>query len=108
ITWENQKWNGWIPDLINNVENKIMLIKSILLYIEKILSQTLEKIITREAMACTKKYLIAVSVEEGFNFTTSNGIILIRLISSPSQHVNHLEAIIATNLPIIKVVKTTN
>jgi len=40
-------------------------------------------------MAWAMKYLMAVSVERGFNLITNRGISLIKLISKPSQQVNH-------------------
>lgn len=72
-----------------------------------ILSVSLAKIIIREAIACAKKYLIAVSVERGVNLEIKRGINLIRLISSPSQQVNHELAEQATTVPEIRVKKNT-
>ena len=56
-------------------------------------------------MAWAKKYLIAVSVERGVNLRTSRGTSLIKLISRPSQQVNHELAEQATTVPVIRVKK---
>lgn len=88
---------------------KIIILKiSIGLKKKIILLEILEKIKIREAIACTRKYLIAVSVDKGFNLIIIRGIILIKLISSPSQHVNQFEALIAITEPTIKVTINTN
>lgn len=62
---------------------------------------TEEKIIIKEAKAWAIKYLIAVSEEQGFKLIIRRGIKLIKLISSPSQHVNHEEEEEARKVPKI-------
>lgn len=62
-----------------------------------------ERINIREAIACTIKYLIAASVRGFFNLNRIRGIILIKLISSPTQLVNQELEEIATIVPNIKV-----
>lgn len=68
-----------------------------------LLPARLEKIIIRDAIAWAKKYLIAVSVERGFNLLIRRGISLIKLISSPSQQTNQELAEQAIKVPNIKV-----
>lgn len=70
---------------------------------EALLLARLVKIIIKEAIAWAKKYLIAVSVERGVNLIIKRGINLIKLISSPSQQVNHELAEQATTVPTTKV-----
>jgi hypothetical protein len=72
---------------------------------ERLASVRLAKIIIKDAIACAIKYLIAVSVERGVNLIIRRGISLIKLISSPSQQVNHELAEHATTVPVTKVVK---
>ena len=62
---------------------------------------------TIEAIAWTKKYLIAASVRLKVNLLRIRGIILIKLISNPNQHVNHELADTATIEPINKKFKNT-
>lgn len=62
-----------------------------------------ERINIREAIAWTIKYLIAASVRGFFNLNRIRGIILIKLISSPTQLVNQELEEIATVVPSIRV-----
>lgn len=55
-----------------------------------------------EAMAWTKKYLIAASVRLNINLLRIRGIILIRLISNPTQQVNQEFEEMATIVPATK------
>jgi len=63
------------------------------------------KIIRIEAIACVRKYLIIISVEVGFNLIRSRGIILIKLISSPTHAMNHEEEEHAIKVPENKLRK---
>jgi len=63
------------------------------------------EIITTEETAWIIKYLMAESEERNEFFIIRTGIILIRLISIPSQIVNHEEAEIETTVPAIAAVK---
>jgi hypothetical protein len=72
-----------------------------------ILSNSLVKINIIDAIACTIKYLIAVSVDRGVNLIINKGIRLIRLISSPNHLVYQVLAEQAKIVPIIKVEKKT-
>jgi len=58
-----------------------------------------------EAIAWTIKYLIAASVKLNINLLRIRGIILIKLISNPSQQVNHEFADTAIIVPINKKFK---
>jgi hypothetical protein len=69
------------------------------------LSVNLEKMIVRDAIACAKKYLIAVSLERGVNLIIKSGISLIKLISRPNQQVNQELAEQAIVVPITRVTK---
>jgi len=105
ITWGNQKWNGAIPIFTQRAIKIISFWMLIILVSVLALVISLVKIIIKEAIAWAKKYLIAVSVERGVNLTTNKGISLIKLISKPSQQVNHELAEQAIVVPITKVNK---
>lgn len=104
-TWGNHKWNGATPNLIirdaeiskDSPENNKKL-EEMYLIIKEAIKIT-------EAMAWGKKYLIALSVALLFWFVSSRGIILIKLISSPSQAVSQELAERAMIVPKIKVDK---
>lgn len=107
ITWGNQKWNGAIPILTLSAI-KIIIIELISsIETVDILSNSLVKINIIDAIACTIKYLIAVSVDRGVNLIINKGIRLIRLISSPNHLVYQVLAEQAKIVPIIKVEKKT-
>ena len=55
-----------------------------------------------DAIACGRKYLMAASVDLKFNSLSIRGIKLIKLISRPTQHVNHELADTATAVPEIR------
>jgi len=104
IIWGNQKWNGAIPAFIERAIVIKILGKLIATLMWKN-SIREEKMIIREAIACVRKYLIVVSVLDGFNLLRRSGINLIRLISSPSQAVNQEEEETVKIVPEIKLVK---
>ena len=58
-------------------------------------------------MACARKYLIVDSVDFLFNSLKIIGINLIKLISRPTQLVNHELDDTAITVPVIKNVKKT-
>lgn len=103
MTWGNQKCKGGTPAFIINVKKITMLKTSMKLEKEITLLDTLEKTRINEAIACTRKYLIAVSVVAGVNLIIIRGIILIKLISRPNHDVNQFDALTAIMVPITKV-----
>jgi hypothetical protein len=104
IIWGNQKWNGAIPAFIERAI--VIKIPDRLIAILRWKNIRREvKMIIREAIAWVRKYLIAASVVGGFNLLRRRGINLIRLISRPSQAVNHEEEDTVKMVPAIKLVK---
>jgi hypothetical protein len=105
ITWGNQKWNGAIPAFVA-IAKKITGFTALLKVVDVIRGSAAEKKIRKtEAMACTKKYLIAASVVELLKLVKIKGIKLIKLSSRPNQQVNQELAEIATTVPEIKKIK---
>jgi len=104
IIWGNQKWNGAIPAFIERAI-VIKILGKLIVTLRWKNSRREEKMIIREAIACVRKYLIVVSVLDGFNLLRRSGINLIRLISSPSQAVNQEEEETVKIVPEIKLVK---
>lgn len=103
ITWGNQKWRGAIPAfnakaVASKASDTSKLILSLLA--NNIIAGKIKKI---EASAWARKYLIAASVKFGLNLFSIRGIILIRLISSASQAVNHEFAEIATKVLVTRI-----
>ena len=99
ITWGNQMWNGASPAL-THIDKKIIKRKFLLKFCKKtILSITTAVIITVEAIAWTRKYLIADSVVILFKLIRIRGIILIKLISRTIQQINHELEEIAIKVP---------
>lgn len=77
-----------------------------MLSVLKIIGSEIEVIIIIiEAKAWIKKYLIEASVDFQLSLDRIRGIILIKLISNPSQAVNQEPEEIAINEPIVKKVK---
>ena len=105
IIWGNQKWNGAIPALVAiaiKITGFIIELKFIAMLRG---SAEAKKIKNTEAIACTRKYLMAASVVELFRLLKIKGINLIKLISSPSQQVNQELAETAITVPSTKKIK---
>jgi len=102
ITWGNHRWKGAIPALIAKATKIINPENPIKLFNVLRDSTQVEAIKITEAMACVRKYLIADSVDLKSNSLRIRGINLIKLISSPSQHINHELADTAIIVPLIR------
>ena len=101
----NQKCRGGVPAFIRReIRSKDSDVSKNRAWEENKLEATLT-IIRVEAIACTKKYLIAASVRGLVNLISIRGIMLIKLISNPSQQVNQEFALTAASEPKIKVRK---
>lgn len=105
ITWGNQKCSGAIPAFMSKeAVNKISVLSKEINSWIKVFAEAV-KIIKIEAIACAIKYLILASEDSEESLLSIRGIILIKLISKPTQQVNHELADTAVIEPLIRRIK---
>jgi hypothetical protein len=104
ISSGNQKCKGGAPAFINKEINTRVSVTSKVKTCEVLALRVVPAINIVDARAWTRKYLRQASVRFLLILLSMMGAMLIRLISSPIQLVNHELALIAISEPRIKVV----
>lgn len=101
IAWGNQKWVGAIPAFTPKAREIKLLKESKELREENFNEKSPVKMITNEAKACVRKYLIEASEDEGEGENIKMGIKAIRFISNPNQATNQDDE--ETETPVLNI-----